>query len=355
MSAQNPASAGGPVVEGPHDPEHDPRASYALEPEYTAALTARLVATTGQTAEVRSPLDDAPLAHIPQSSARRRGRGVRPGPQGAVGLGRAPRSTARGALLLRLHDLVLDRQDEIIDLIVLGVRQGPQARLRRAAARRADRPLLRAYGAPHLDTERSSASCPVLTRVEVNRVPKGVVGIISPWNYPFTLALCDGLAGAAGRQRRRRQARRPDHALRAARRRAARARPASRGTSGRSSPGPARRSAARSSSAPTTSASPARPPPAAPSRRRCADRLIGCSLELGGKNPLLVLRDADLEKAAEGAVRASFSNSGQLCVSMERIFVADQVYDRFVGALRGAHRGDDARRHARLGQRHGLR
>jgi succinate-semialdehyde dehydrogenase/glutarate-semialdehyde dehydrogenase len=64
--------------------------------------------------------------------------------------------------------------------------------------------------------------------------------------------------------------------------------------------------------------------------RGCADRLIGCSLELGGKNPLLVLRDADLERAAEGAVRASFSNSGQLCVSMERIFVADQVYDRFV-------------------------
>ena len=43
-----------------------------------------------------------------------------------------------------------------------------------------------------------------------------------------------------------------------------------------------------------------------------------------------MLRDADLERAAEGAVRASFSNAGQLCVSMERMFVADQVYDRFV-------------------------
>jgi succinate-semialdehyde dehydrogenase / glutarate-semialdehyde dehydrogenase len=62
----------------------------------------------------------------------------------------------------------------------------------------------------------------------------------------------------------------------------------------------------------------------------CAERLIGCSLELGGKNPILVLRDADLEKAAEGAVRAAFSNAGQLCVSMERLFVADQVYDRFL-------------------------
>ena len=43
-----------------------------------------------------------------------------------------------------------------------------------------------------------------------------------------------------------------------------------------------------------------------------------------------MLRDADIERAAEGAVRASFSNAGQLCVSTERMFVADQVYDRFV-------------------------
>ena len=64
--------------------------------------------------------------------------------------------------------------------------------------------------------------------------------------------------------------------------------------------------------------------------RGCAERLIGCSLELGGKNPILVLRDADIERAAEGAVRASFSNAGQLCVSTERMFVADQIYDRFV-------------------------
>ena len=63
---------------------------------------------------------------------------------------------------------------------------------------------------------------------------------------------------------------------------------------------------------------------------RAAERLIGASLELGGKNPMLVLRDADLDRAAEGAVRACFSSAGQLCVSMERMYVADQVYDRFM-------------------------
>lgn len=61
--------------------------------------------------------------------------------------------------------------------------------------------------------------------------------------------------------------------------------------------------------------------------RACAERLIGCSLELGGKNPILILRDADIERAAEGAVRASFSNAGQLCVSTERMFVAEEIYD----------------------------
>eukprot|EP01032_Pedospumella_encystans_P006870 gene6870-8240_t len=70
MSDQSPTPSGGvnPLTEGPADPEHDPTASYALEPEYVDALTARLLATTGTTAAVFSPLNGAPLANIPQSS-----------------------------------------------------------------------------------------------------------------------------------------------------------------------------------------------------------------------------------------------------------------------------------------------
>ena len=58
---------------------------------------------------------------------------------------------------------------------------------------------------------------------------------------------------------------------------------------------------------------------------RCAERLIGCSLELGGKNAMLVLDDADIERAAEGARKGSFSHAGQMCVGMERIYVHDAV------------------------------
>ena len=68
MSASTPDPTGRPLAEGPHDPEHDPTASYALEPEYVEALTRRILATSGETAEVRSPINGAPLAHIPQST-----------------------------------------------------------------------------------------------------------------------------------------------------------------------------------------------------------------------------------------------------------------------------------------------
>lgn len=54
------------------------------------------------------------------------------------------------------------------------------------------------------------------------------------------------------------------------------------------------------------------------------------SLELGGKNAMLVLKDADLEKAAAGAVRACFSSAGQLCISIERLYVHESIADDFV-------------------------
>jgi len=170
---------------------------------------------------------------------------------------------------------------------------------------------------------------PGLTRVEVNRIPKGVVGIISPWNYPFTMALCDGLpALMAGNA----VVAKPDAQTMLSALLGAElleqagfprdlwqvvAGPGSR--VGTAIIGQADYVCFTGSTATGKLVA-----------KGCADRLIGCSLELGGKNPLLVLRDADLEKAAEGAVRASFSNAGQLCVSTERLFVADQVYDRFV-------------------------
>lgn len=62
-------------------------------------------------------------------------------------------------------------------------------------------------------------------------------------------------------------------------------------------------------------------------------------LELGGKDPLVVLDDADLDKAAAFAARNSFRNAGQVCVSTERIYVAESVHDAFVAKLVTAAQG----------------
>ena len=328
MSTPSQVPPGGAAVDGPHDPEHDPRASYALEPEYVAGLTARLVATTGRTVPVETPINGAPLASMPQSSEDDVAEAFRRARRAQAAWARTPLDE-RAAMLMRLHDLVLDRQDEIIDLIVW-----ESGKARKHAF---DEPLHIALTAryyartahQHLDTERKLGVVPGLTRVEVNHVPKGVVGIISPWNYPFTMALCDGLpALLAGNA----VVAKPDaqtmlSALLGARLLDEAGFPKDlwqvvAGPGAELGPSIIGGSdyVCFTGSTPTGKII----------ARQCAERLIGCSLELGGKNPLLVLRDADLEKAAEGAVRASFSNAGQLCVAMERMFVADQVYDRFV-------------------------
>lgn len=62
----------------------------------------------------------------------------------------------------------------------------------------------------------------------------------------------------------------------------------------------------------------------------CAGRLIPCSLELGGKDAMIVCEDADLERAANGAVFLSMFNSGQVCIGVERIYVVDSVADEFL-------------------------
>ncbi len=64
--------------------------------------------------------------------------------------------------------------------------------------------------------------------------------------------------------------------------------------------------------------------------RRAADRLIPVSLELGGKDPMIVLKDADLERAAGACVWGALMNSGQICTSIERVYVEAPVYQSFV-------------------------
>ena len=313
---------------GPADPEHDPRASYALDPAYVRSLTSRIHATTGESVATSCPLNGQPLAMIPQSSAQDVDEAFRRARRAQEAWARTSRSE-RAEKLLNLHDIILERQDEITDLICWESGKSRKhafdeplhvAMTARYYARTSDR---------HLGTAKRVGIVPVLTQVEVNRVPKGVVGIISPWNYPFTMALSDGLpAVMAGNA----VVHKPDaqtmlSALLGAQLLEEAGFPKD---LWQIVAGPGRvlgsEIISRSNYICFTGST-------ATGRliaEQAGQNLIGCSLELGGKNPMLVLRDADVERAAEGAVRACFSSAGQLCVSMERLFIADQVYDRFV-------------------------
>ncbi|HMC69771.1 MAG TPA: aldehyde dehydrogenase family protein, partial [Mycobacteriales bacterium] len=64
--------------------------------------------------------------------------------------------------------------------------------------------------------------------------------------------------------------------------------------------------------------------------KAAADELIPCYLELGGKDPMVVCADADVERAANAAAFYSMNNGGQVCISVERVYVEEPVYDEFV-------------------------
>ncbi|WP_018754647.1 aldehyde dehydrogenase family protein [Paenibacillus terrigena] len=65
-----------------------------------------------------------------------------------------------------------------------------------------------------------------------------------------------------------------------------------------------------------------------------AKRLIPTTLELGGKDPMIVFEDAHLERTVRGAVWGSLANSGQVCMSIERIYVERPIYDKFIARLK---------------------
>jgi acyl-CoA reductase-like NAD-dependent aldehyde dehydrogenase len=81
--------------------------------------------------------------------------------------------------------------------------------------------------------------------------------------------------------------------------------------------------------------------------KRAADTLTPVSLELGGKDPLIVLADADLERAVNATATGALANTGQICMAIERVYVEEQVYDEFVEKLteqvRALRQGADGR------------
>ncbi|GJG86993.1 succinic semialdehyde dehydrogenase [Gemmatimonadetes bacterium T265] len=234
----------------------------------------------------------------------------------------------RAAVLLRFHDLLLRERELGLDL----------AQLETGKARRdAFQEVLdvanvaRYYGvrAPGLlRPRRRRGAYPGLTRVWELRHPVGVVGVLTPWNYPLNLPITDSLpALAAGNA----VVLKPDHATSF--------------TALWAVELLYEAGIPRDLMPVLTGEGPVVGPPLIDAvdfvmytgstrtgrvvARQAGERLVNASLELGGKNPMLVLADADLAAAAEGLARGAFVGAGQVCVSIERCFVMRPVYDAF--------------------------
>ena len=314
------------------DPETDPTATWALPPADVRPLLARVAAAPGRpTLTARTPLTGAPLADLPLSSVADVEDAVARARRAQVAWARTP-VAERCAVLLRVHDLVLDRQSEVLDLIQLETGKARSSAYEEVA----DVALVaRHYGrraASYLAPRRARALVPVLAGVTVHRHPLGVVGVVAPWNYPLVLALGDALpALAAGNA----VVVKPDvqtsltalWALGVLRDAGLPADLVQVVTGdgpeiGGAVVGRVDHVAFTGSTATGRVVA-----------EQAARRLVPVSLELGGKNALYVADDADPDVAAEGAVRACFSNTGQLCVSVERLLLHEAVADAFLAAF----------------------
>ena len=214
----------------------------------------------------------------------------------------ARRFADRAEVLLRFHDRLLDRLDEFADLVQYEAGKARLSAIEEVAARGAQRPLQRLDGrALSPQPQRGPGVFPLITRIDRHYQPKGS----GRRHRPLELPADDGDLRRAGRPGRRQrgaaETRPPDPVQRAGGGRAAAPSAACPPACGRWSTAPARPSG-RSSSRPVdyvcfTGSTPDRQDRRG---RQCAEQLIGCSLELGGKNPLLVLDDADVERGRRG-------------------------------------------------------
>ncbi|WP_067412700.1 succinic semialdehyde dehydrogenase [Streptomyces sampsonii] len=307
-------------------PQGTRTAADVVTPQVVAQLT-RDVVGSGRTAN-HAPFTGEKLADLPESTpedvadafARARA---------AQEAWAATPVARRAAVLLRFHDLVLARQAEVLDLIQV---ETGKARLHAHEEVQAVALAARHYGrkAPsYLRPKRHTGAVPVLTKITELRQPRGVVGQIVPWNYPFELSVGDALpAFVSGNA----VVMKPDTetALTALWGRdllieaglPAEVFQVVIGEGQVVGTEVVRHADYVSFTGSTTTGKIV--------AQRAAARLIGCSLELGGKNAMLVLEDADIEKAAAGAVRACFSSAGQLCISIERLLVHESVADAFL-------------------------
>jgi succinate-semialdehyde dehydrogenase / glutarate-semialdehyde dehydrogenase len=301
-----------------------------LAAELLRRLAGQVVLAPGERAaiDVIAPFTGQPLGWIPRCTAADVHEAARRARAAQAGWARTP-FAERKRILLRFHDLLLERQEEGLDIVQL---ECGKARMH-AFEELADTAVVARHYAfraeRYLRPRWRRGLFPGMTLVREYHHPVGVVGYIVPWNYPLNLSITDALpALMAGNA----VVLKPDHQTSF--------------TALWAVDLLYRAGLPKDLLCAVTGYGPELGTPLLDDvdfvmftgsgrtgriiARQAVERLIGYSLELGGKNPMIVLEDADLDAAADGAARGCFVGAGQVCVSIERIYVHASVFDSFV-------------------------
>lgn len=298
-----------------------------LTDEFLQRLVSRVQGTSPTPWKLTEVYTGEVLVELPQSTPADIERAYAEARAAQVGWAATPLAE-RLEVFKRAHTLLVDNAHLVADLI-----QAESGKNRRMALEETcDPPMVMSHyikRAPKLlGTKRRGGPVPIVSRSTEVRVPKGVVAIIAPWNFPFATGLSDAIpALIAGNA----VVVKPDN---------------------------------------KTALSPlfgislleqaglpkglfqvvcGEGPDVGPTLidnanyvmftgstntgrvigERAGRNLIGCCLELGGKNPMIVLPDADMDETVQGALFGVFGNTGQICMHIERIYLPESRYDEF--------------------------
>lgn len=307
-----------------------------LPPRVTESLINRLTAmvTAGKAGEAREPFEMIEVytgdvvGYLPQSSPE--------DVKAAAEIARAAQKewaarplADRLAVFERAHELILSEIETLADLIQIGCGKARRMAIEEAC----DTPMVIAHylktAAKTLKPKKRSGPMPVITSSTEEHRPKGVVAVIAPWNFPFAISMSDStpalIAGNGVIMKPDNktalctlygiellhQAGLPRGLVQVV-------------CGGGPDVGPTLIDnvdfvmfTGSTNTGRTIG-------------EQAGRNLIGCSLELGGKNPMIVLDDVNLDEAIPSAIFAVFGNTGQACMHIERIYVHERIYDEYL-------------------------
>jgi acyl-CoA reductase-like NAD-dependent aldehyde dehydrogenase len=277
------------------------------------------------TGQIVASVDVVAAEEIPELVAR--ARAAQPGWE-ALGF------EGRAQLFRRCQKWVIDNSDRVIETIVSETGKAwEEAQLAEVSYAAGAFGFWAKHASEYLADERVRTASPLVKgrKLIVRHVPRGVVGVIGPWNYPLTNSFGDCIpALAAGNAvilkpsevtpltallmgECLRECGVPENVYQVA--------------PGFGETGGALVDAVDFLMFTGSTATGKKV------MERAAKTLTPLALELGGKDPMLVCADADLERAANAAVHYSMQNAGQTCISTERVYVEAPVYDQFVSLV----------------------